>query len=457
MYSRRAFMGNLAASMGAFTALAPIARAAAQGRRTNVLWLIGDDLGPELGCYGQGLVRTPHLDGLAAGGRLYRNAFCTTPVCSPSRSAFNTGCYATRIGAHQHRSHREDGYGLPEGVGLAAELIREQGYYVSCGDYLGGGKFRAGKTDFNFAWESPYQGVDWSGRAAGQPFFATVNTYEPHRGPSWEQAKGLTERVDPAAVALPPYLPDDPVVRADFATYLDMIQVMDLRMGEILQRLKEEGELENTLICFFGDNGRCNIRGKQWCYDQGLRVPLIISWPGRIEPGVEERLVSLIDVTATTLNAASATKPAVLDGRDLFDVAMPARECVFASRDRCDETRDRVRAARTHRYKYIRNFMPERPYTQANNYIETWYPTLGVLKARAAAGTLTPAQALFMAGEKPAEELYDVVADPDEVNNVAGDPAHAAGLAEMRGRLDGWLAETGDLGGVVELDSAVSK
>lgn len=454
MITRREFGTQLAAAAGAL-ALPGAARAAA-GRRTNILWLIGEDLGPDLGCYGHPLARTPHLDALAARGRLYQNAFCTTPVCSPSRSAFNTGCYATRIGAHQHRSHRDDGF-RARGAELAARLVRDQGYHVSCGNYQGGGQWAAGKTDFNFAWDSPYHGLDWSGRAPGQPFFATVNTNEPHRGPGWKQAEALAERVDPAKVDLPPYLPDDPVVRADFATYLDMIQIMDRKLGEVLARLESEGELDNTLICFFGDNGRCNIRGKQWCYDQGLRVPLIIAWPGRIEPGVEERLVSLIDVTATTLNAASVPRPALLDGRDLFDVAMPARDCVFASRDRCDTTRDRVRAARTRRYKYIRNYHPERPYTQPNEYIETWYPALGVLKARAAAGTLTPAQALFMAPEKPAEELYDVAADPHEVNNLAADPAHAAGLAEMRARLDAWIADTDDQGAYPEPETAVSK
>ena len=185
----------------AATALAPLARAAA-GRRTNILWLIGEDLGPELGCYGHPLVKTPNLDALAARGVLYRNAFCTTPVCSPSRSAFNTGCYATRIGAQHHRSHRDDGY-RPQGIELAAKLVRDQGYFVSCGNYAGGGKFVAGKTDFNFAWDSPYQGLDWSGRAPGQPFFATVSTNEPHRGPGWAQAKELPERVAPAKVELP--------------------------------------------------------------------------------------------------------------------------------------------------------------------------------------------------------------------------------------------------------------
>ena len=454
MLTRRDFgLSLIATSLAAHAALA----AKEAGRRTNILWLIGEDMGKELGCYGHPLVRTPNLDALAATGRRYNNAFCTTPVCSPSRSAFNTGCYSIRIGAHQHRSHRDDNYPLPEGVVLIHEALRAQGYHVSCGNYQGDGKFATGKTDLNFTWNDPGLPLDWSNRAPGQPFFAIVNTNEPHRGPGWKQAEALPNRVDPAQVTLPPYLPDDPIVRADFATYLDMVGIMDRKMGEVLNRLRDEGELDNTLICFFGDNGRCNIRGKQWCYDQGMSVPLIIAWPGRIEPGVEDRLVSLIDVTATTLNAASAPRPQVLDGRDLFDVAIPARDCVFASRDRCDATVDRVRAARTARYKYIRNYMPERPYSAQNNYIDTWYPAITVLRARAAAGTLTPEQAPFMAAQKPPEELYDLSTDPHEVHNLANAPELADVLNNMRQRLDTWLTDCHDAGATPEPPTAVSK
>jgi len=450
--NRRDFGKTLIAS----AALLAPAQARATGKRANIVWLIGEDMGPELGCYGYPLVQTPHLDALAAGGVRFENAFCTTPVCSPSRSAFNTGCYAIRTGMHQHRSHRDDAYHVPQGVEFIHAALRAQGYHVSCGNYVGSGKFRPGKTDFNCADAPPYDGLDWDTRTPGQPFFATVNFNEPHRGPGWEQAKTLPQRVDPAAVTLPPYLPDDPVVRADFATYLDMIQVLDTRVGEIVARLRDEGELDNTIIFFFGDNGRCNIRGKQWCYDQGMRVPLIVSWPRRYEPAVDTRLVSLIDVTATSLSIGGAPRPGVLDGRDFFDVAVGARDAVFASRDRCDTTRDRVRAVRTARYKLIRNYMPERPYTQANTYIETWYPALGVLKERAAAGTLTPAQSLFMAATKPPEELYNLAADPDEIHNLADDPAHAQALTDLRARLDAWITDCNDQGALEEAATTVS-
>ena len=215
--------------------------------------------------------------------------------------------------------------------------------------------------------------------------------------------------------------------------------------------------MSGPAVALHGDNGRCNLRGKQWCYDQGLSVPLIVGWPGRIEPGVETRLVSLIDVAATTLNAASVLPPPVMDGRDLFDVAIPPRDCIFGSRDRCDTTRDRVRAVRTNRYKYIRNYMPENPYTAHNAYIEGWYPALKVLKERAAAGTLTPEQQPFMAARKPNEELYDLESDPHEVHNRADDPALAPVLEDMRKRLDRWIAECNDQGALPEPESAVSE
>lgn len=454
MLTRREF-GRSAFALTSAALLVPT-QVHATGKRANIVWLIGEDMGCELGCYGYPLVQTPHLDALAAGGVRFDNAFCTTPVCSPSRSAFNTGCYAIRTGMHQHRSHHDDGFTPPAGVEFIHAALRAQGYHVSCGNYVGGGKFRTGKTDFNCSGAPAYDGLDWGTRHNGQPFFAVVNFNEPHRGPGWEQAKALPQRVDPATVALPPYLPDDAIVRADFATYLDMIQVLDTRVGEVMARLRAEGELDNTIVCFFGDNGRCNIRGKQWCYDQGMRVPLLVSWPRRYEPAVDTRLVSLIDVTATCLAIGGAPRPGLLDGRDFFDVAVGARDAVFASRDRCDTTRDRVRAVRTARHKYIRNYMPERPYTQANNYIETWYPALGVLKQRAAAGTLTPEQALFMAASKPPEELYDLSTDPHEVHNLAEDPAQAPILAQLRARLDAWIADCNDQGAQEEPESAVS-
>jgi len=425
--------------------------------RPNILWLIAEDSCPDLGCYGNSLVHTPNLDRLAAQGTLYTNAFSTAPVCSASRSAFNTGMYQTRIGAHHHRSHRRDGYQLPEGVRLLSHRFREAGYFTSNASCRGPKKLVKGKTDFNFRAEDQFDGIDWRERAPGQPFFAQVNFFESHRGFAWQEAREQEKRIDPGKVELPPYYPDDPVVREDVATYLDVMGRLDVKVGAVLKRLEEDGLAANTIVFFFGDHGSCLLRGKQWCYDAGIHVPLIARGPSFEAGSVCDGLVNLIDVSATALQLAGVPVPEAMDGVPFAGPKAVQRPCIFAARDRCDETMDRVRCVRTKRFKYIRNYMPERPYTQTSRYIETNYPTLTVLKERHAQGKLSPAQALFMADRKPDEELYDILADPYEVKNLAGDPEHQAVLDELRQTLDKWIADTGDMGALPEASSAASK
>lgn len=452
--NRRQFtisMAGLAAALGAGAWNRAVAAS-----RPNVLWLAAEDMCPDLACYGNGLVATPNIDRLAAEGTRFTRAFCTGPVCSPSRSALATGMYQTTIGAHHHRSHREDGYTLPKGVRLLSHVFQENGYFTCNGTYLGNGTFGAGKMDYNFQVEHPFDGKDWRERKTQQPFFAQVNFREAHRGPAWQEARKRPRRIDPAKVTLPPYYPDDPVAREDVATYLDAINQLDEKVGEILKRLETDGLLDNTIIFFFGDNGQCLLRGKQWLYEGGIHVPLIIRWPGHVEAAqVQADLVSMVDISATSLSLAGLPRPERMDGRPLFGPGARPREYIVAARDRCDETRDYLRCVRTARYKYIRNFMPERPYTQPNRYIETSYPVLALLKKQAAAGTLNPVQSLFMQPHKPPEELYDLEKDPYEVNNLAGDPALQATLLELRGTLDHWMADTGDLGREPEAPSAI--
>ncbi len=424
--------------------------------RPNVLWLIAEDMCPDLGCYGNRLVRTPNIDRLASEGTRFAHAFSTAPVCSPSRSALSTGMYQTSIGAHHHRSHRSDGHTLPKGVRFLSHIFQESGYFTSNATYTGAGKLVPGKTDYNFTMDHAFDGVDWRERASGQPFFAQVNFHEAHRGPAWTEARKRARRIDPARVTLPPYYPDDPVAREDVATYLDAINGLDEKVGEVLQRLKDDGLADNTIIAFFGDNGQCLVRGKQWLYDAGIHVPLIMHWPGHIEAGrVQPGLASLIDVTASSLALAGLPRPERMDGRMLFGPEACRRDCIVAARDRCDETRDHIRCVRTLRFKYIRNFMPERPYTQPNNYIETNYPVLGLLKQCAARGTLNAAQQAFMQAQKPAEELYDLEKDPCEVNNLAGEPAYQSEISGLRAALDRWVADSGDQGDLPEAPSAI--
>src|SRR5207247_1408689 len=264
-----------------------------------------------------------------------------------------------------------------------------------------------------------------------QPFFDEVQFVEPHPV-YWKPGQSLSYRIDPAKVELPSYYPDDPIVRKDWAGYLDTIDFLDTKVATVLKRLEEEGLAENTIIFFFGDNGRCHVRDKQWLYEGGLHIPLIIRWPGHLKAGtVRDDLVSAIDISATSLKLAGVTLPEKMQGQVFLGSDAKPRKYIFGARDRCDETVDRIRSVRDERYKYIRNFMPERPYTQPNAYKERAYPALAVMKRLHDGRKLTLEQELFMAPQKPREELYDLNADPHELQNLAPRTKHADVLTRL--------------------------
>jgi arylsulfatase A-like enzyme len=416
------------------------ATAADPPTRPNILWIIADDLGAELGCYATPLMRTPNIDNLASQGARFTRCFTTAPVCSPSRSAIMTGMYQTTINAHDHRSMTA----LPPDVKPITDYFRQAGYFTANLKKIAPGLESHAKTDFNFKVEKPFDGDDFDELKSHQPFFAETQFFEPHRG-SWAPGKTLDYRVDPAKVELPPYYPDDPVVRKDWADYLDIIDYLDTKVATVLKRLEVEGLAGNTIIFFFGDNGRCHVRDKQWLYEGGLHIPLIIRWPGKLKPGsVRDDLVSAIDISATSLKIAGVALPTNMQGRAFLDPGVTPRKYIFGARDRCDETVDRIRSVRDDRYKYIRNFMPDRPYTQRNAYKERAYPALAVLKRLHAEGKLTPAQEIFMAPTRPLEELYDLKTDPHETHNLAASADHQKILSELRDVLQKWMTECDD-------------
>ncbi|MHA3770554.1 sulfatase family protein [Verrucomicrobiota bacterium sgz303538] len=428
--------------------------------KPNILWLIAEDFGPALGCYGQKEVSTPNLDRLAADGVRYTRAYTTAPVCSPSRSAMMTGMYQTTIGAHNHRAHRDDGYQLPEGVRILSEWMRDAGYFTAnVVEMPAGFGFKGtGKTDWNFTQpKNSFDSRRWADLASHQPFFAQVNFQETHR------TFHAPAHADPAKVELPPYYPDHPVVRQDYAKYLDSATEMDHKVGLILQQLEKEGLADNTIVVFFGDNGEAHIRGKQFCYEEGLHVPLIIRWPKTVPipkhfaPGsVDERLIEAIDFAPTMLDIAGAAVPPKMQGRIfLGDKTAAPREYAFGARDRCDETVFRFRTVRDSKYRYIRNFTPERPFLQANNYKAKQYPLWTLLPKLNAEGKLTPAQAALCAPTMPAEELYDLESDPHEIRNLAAAPEHKATLERLRNVLENWITETNDQGREMEPEELV--
>jgi len=406
--------------------------------RPNILWILGDDLGPQLGCYGEPLVRTPNMDRIANEGVRFTRAHTTAPVCSPSRSAFNVGLYQTFTGTHDHRSHRDDDYQLPGNARLVSERLAEAGYFTANVTDIAPGVKGTAKTDWNWKAGKGFDGKHWRERKTGQPFFGQINFQAPHKGPAFAAARRQKELVDPAKLLLPPYYPDDPRVRNEVANYLDAVNLLDAQVGATLDALKQDGLLDNTVIFMFGDNGRCLIRGKQWLYDAGTHVPLMVRYPGVLKKGlVREDPVVALDITAQTLVYAGIKISQPFHGQTLFD--SKPREHIFTARDRCDMTVDKIRAVQTRRFKYIRNLMPDKPYAQHNDYIEKEYPTLGVMKEYHAAGKLNPAQSLFMAERKPDVEFYDLEKDPHEVVNLATGTKHSEERAHLRHLLDRWM------------------
>jgi arylsulfatase A-like enzyme len=430
----------------------------AAGGKPNILWLIGEDFSPNLGCYGEKLVQTPNIDKLANEGMRYARFFTTAPVCSASRSAFMTGMYQTTIGAHNHRSHRDDGYKLPEGVRVLPDLMRDAGYFTanlktlpdSCG-FKG-----SGKTDWNFTYEGkPFDSDDWSDLKSHQPFMAQINFQETHR------TFHADKKVDPAKVEVPPIYPDHPVTREDWARYLDAAMELDRKIGLVLEALKADGLADNTIVIFMGDHGMAHVRGKQFCYDDGLLIPFVAYCPKGVTPPanfkagtVSDQIIEAIDIPPTLLSIAGAAKPAKMQGRAFLGAhTEPPRALAFGARDRCDTTVFRFRTVRDAKYRYIRNFMPQVPFLAPSTYKETQYPVWNLIKELGAQGKLTDWQKnYYLSPTMPGEELYDMDTDPWSMNNLVNStkPDDQAALKKLRAALDQWLADSDDQGRIPE-------
>ncbi|MBX3180357.1 MAG: sulfatase-like hydrolase/transferase [Candidatus Hydrogenedentes bacterium] len=444
--NRRDFLQR--AAFGA-SAMAAAGSGAAQrvAGRPNVLWIIAEDASPHLGCYGEAAVKTPHLDALAGEGVRFDSAIISCPVCSPARSALATGMYQTTIGSHNHRSQNEGdkaggnpdyypSYALPEATPLVSDLFRAAGYYTCNG--AGPEADKPGKTDYNFITSgAPYDGADWRDAPAGAPFFAQIQL----SGGKWRGGK-----IEHNDFTLPPYYPDDPLMREDWAAYLASWERVDREVGAVVQSLKDAGVYENTLIVFITDHGISHARGKQFLYEDGLRIPMIVRFPdGRLAGTVRRDLALHIDLVPLSLAVAGIPAPGHLQGADLFAPDYAERPYLVSARDRCDETIDCIRSVRTARYKYIRNFHAHRPHLQRSQY-KDGKAILQRLRELHALEALTPLQDAIFAPRRAPEELYDLEADPHETSNLAGDPGHAPVLAEQRERLYRWMVETRDGG-----------
>lgn len=443
-------------------------------RKPNILWLIGENLSHDLGCYGTKDVHTPNLDRLAAEGVRYTRVFSTNPACAPSRSAFFAGMYQTTTDTHPMRSHRTDGFKLPEGVRPVTHRLRDGGYFTANIKTVGDESVGTGKLDLNYVNEGPIyheNSSEWETLKTRQPFFAVVNAEESEydiydrKSAEKDRVEWVGERIHvqyakPENVTPPPYYPEHPVVRQEWARYLNSVSGMDLRFGNVLAQLRADGLEDDTIIIFFGDNGRLEPRGIHWCYDNGLRVPMIIKWPknfpapAQIKPGtVDDRILSLLDVTATTLALAGQSKPRLMQGRVfLGEHAEAPRTFAFAARDRIDETPQRIRSVHDARYHYIRTLSTGPTFSSLNRYKEKCFAIMPVMRDLHARGKLTGPALELMRRTGPCEELYDTQADPHEVKDLLAsqEPADREALARLRAALDTWIVETGDQGAIPE-------
>jgi arylsulfatase A-like enzyme len=420
-----------------------VGRAGISADRPNILWVTSEDNGPHLGCYGDDYADTPHIDRLAERGTAYRHAWSNAPVCAPARTTLITGMYPPSLGAQHMRSAVR----IPEEFSLYPTLLRQAGYYCT----------NNSKTDYNLAgnpnpWHESSGKAHWRNRDPDQPFFAIFNFTISHESQIRKRPHQPVH--DPAQVRVPAYHPDTPEVRRDWAQYYDKVTEMDRQVGQILGQLDEDGLTDETIIFYYGDHGSGMPRSKRWPYDSGLLVPLIVVFPEKYrhlaaadyQPGgFSDRLVSFVDLAPTAISLAGVEPPSQMQGRAFHGAFEAApREYLFGFRGRMDERIDMVRTIRDKRFIYLRHFMPHRRYGEHVDYMFQT-PTTQVWHRLFHEGRLNEAQSRFWQ-VKPSEELYDLDADPDEVQNLAESPAHQRVLGRLRAELDEFLLSTRDTG-----------
>ena len=433
--------------------------------RPNIIWLSCEDISPHLGCFGDPHAITPNLDALADEGVRYSHAYTTAGVCAPCRSGIITGMYQTTLGTHHMRCQAE----LPPEIRPFPAYLREAGYYCT----------NNSKQDYQFrtpgdVWDESSGRAHWRNRPEDdQPFFAVFNFTGCHESGIASTGKyesvtaelSANQRQDPDALTtFPPYYPDTPIAREDWKRNYELITAMDAWAGNLLQQLKDDSLYEETIIMYWSDHGVGLPRAKRWLYDSGTHIPLIVRIPehfqqassGRqpaasVQPGtVNDRLVSSIDFGPTVLNLAGLPLPDHIQGRPFLGASgTPERDFVYGARDRMDERYDIIRMVRDLRFKYIRNYEPLKTFYQYMNTPEKG-ATMGELRRLHLSGDLTPEAEYFFSPIKPVEELYDTVADPHELHNLADNPAFDRVLHGMREAHLQWVRDTKDLGLIAE-------
>lgn len=449
-------------------------------KQPNILWIVCEDISPTLSMYGDHSAKTPNLDKLAAKSIIYNNAFATTGVCAPSRSAIITGMLPSAIGTMNMRTAkdikswgnrtykdvatREVGDGqdepvldlkgnvireysavIPENIKCFTEYLRASGYYCTNNQ----------KTDYQFAaplsaWDENDAKAHWRNRPAGKPFFSVFNIEDTHESRIWLN-KDLPLTVDPDKVVLPPYFPDNDVVRRDVARHYSNIEIMDKKVGKIIDELIQDGLYDNTIIFFYSDHGGPLPHQKREIYEYGLKAPLFVKMPNSQTSSRTDRLISFVDLGPTVLSLANVQTPKGIDGVPfLGKYEAKPRAFVYGTSDRFDEFSDRIRSVRTEKYLYIKNYYPNLPKYKDVGYRKSMPMMLNMLELRDENKLDDYQKSWFET--KVNEELYDVVNDPFSISNLATKPEYTKVLKEMREQEQQQFEEKYDYGSIPEAD-----
>ncbi len=427
--------------------------------RPNLVLIIADDMAwNDCGAYGHPTIRTPNLDRLATEGMRFDNAFLTTSSCSPSRTSMITGMYPHNTDAEQLH------WPLPGDKKTFVEVLKQNGYWTGlAGKYHMGDAIKdrfdlikeVGTAGFQLSPTGEEQPIESDGsgcenwipilqeRPKDQPFFLWLAAVDPHRG---YQAGAVLPGYPLEDIRIPSYMPDTEETRGDFALYYEEITRLDRYVGLVLEELEKQDVVENTLVLFISDNGRPFPRDKTTLYDGGIKTPWILRWPRKVKAGRSNpHLVSSIDIAPTFLQLAQLDPLTSFEGKDfstlLVEPEATIRDFVYAE-DHWHDVEDYTRAVRTDSFKYIRNFFPELPNTPPADALRS--PTFESMRQLRDAGELTPDQMLVFNTPRPEEELFDVINDPEELNNLVDDPNYVAVLQEMRQKMETIRTETRD-------------
>lgn len=421
----------------------------------NIVWLVAEDQSPDFfPMYGDSTISLPNLEALAGDGVVFTNAYAPVPVCAPTRSGIITGMYPTTLGTHNMRTYSGNNSNemqigipsyspvVPKGTVMFPQLLRKRGYYTS----------NNSKEDYNFkklesVWDESSTNAHWRNRPKDAPFFSVFNFTVCHESGIWKQ--GDSELfVNRDSVSVPSYFPDNEVIRHDLAVNYSNLKRMDDQAGKIISQLKEDGLYDNTIIFFYADHGGPFPRHKRALYETGTKVPLVIKFHENEKAGERNAdFINFIDFAPTLLSWAGMKPPKAMQGKALFGKYRDTSKSkyIFTTSDRFDGVYDRLRAVRSQRYKYIKNFNQNTSNALPVVYREQM-PMMQKMNEMWKNGELDPVQSLWFRTPKPEEELYDLQNDPYELENLADRPELKDTLKHLRGILKDWIIDTHDLG-----------